>query len=174
MAPVANAAANRMQSSRPFARDSGLAKKAKTPIKGTPPPPAKTSQCVHPKYSTTLAPIVDSALAMKRRINKREQSTSKTQEHRSRPLHPGVQVPSMRERRHGCQGTVPMPSKGLSPNRKDFPPNAGSPIQLSPWPAIIMASSARRSVFLIRSESDLSWPQAARMSRPRGVRIGEA
>ena len=39
---------------------------------------------------------------------------------------------------------------------------------------IIMASSASRSVLRMRSDSDLSWPQAARMSRPRGVRIGEA
>src|SRR5690606_17695270 len=48
------------------------------------------------------------------------------------------------------------------------------PAQASPCPAIIIASSARRSDFLRRSDSDLSCPQAARMSRPRGVRIGDA
>ena len=46
--------------------------------------------------------------------------------------------------------------------------------QASPCPAIIMASSAKRSTLRIRSDSDFNWPQAARMSRPRGVRIGEA
>ncbi len=44
----------------------------------------------------------------------------------------------------------------------------------SPCPAIIMASNTRRSVFLSRSDSDLSCPHAARMSRPLGVRMGEA
>ena len=44
----------------------------------------------------------------------------------------------------------------------------------SPCPAIIIASSASLSVFFSRSDSDFNWPQAARMSRPRGVRIGEA
>jgi len=43
----------------------------------------------------------------------------------------------------------------------------------SAYPAII-ASSAIRSRILSRSLSLFSWPQAARMSRPRGVRIGEA
>jgi hypothetical protein len=38
----------------------------------------------------------------------------------------------------------------------------------------IMASRAMRSRIFMRSDSLLSWPQAARMSRPRGVRIGEA
>jgi len=38
----------------------------------------------------------------------------------------------------------------------------------------IMAASARRSLMRMRSDCDFSWPQAARMSRPRGVRMGEA
>ncbi len=38
---------------------------------------------------------------------------------------------------------------------------------------IAMARSAWRSRADIFSVSDLSWPQAARMSRPRGVRTGE-
>ena len=49
-----------------------------------------------------------------------------------------------------------------------------SPQSSSPCPTIIMASKAMRSTLRMRSDSDLSWPQAARMSRPRGVRIGEA
>ena len=36
------------------------------------------------------------------------------------------------------------------------------------------AASFRRSLALIFSLSDLSCPQAARISRPRGVRMGEA
>lgn len=44
----------------------------------------------------------------------------------------------------------------------------------SPWPEIIMASSATRSVLRKRSDSDFNCPQAAKISRPRGVRIGEA
>gem|GEM_PF-6136331 len=36
------------------------------------------------------------------------------------------------------------------------------------------AASASRSFLRMRSEADFSWPQAAKMSRPRGVRIGEA
>jgi len=38
----------------------------------------------------------------------------------------------------------------------------------------IIAASARRSRARSRSLSDFNWPQAARMSRPRGDRIGEA
>ena len=40
--------------------------------------------------------------------------------------------------------------------------------------AVHPASSASRSVFFSRSVSLFNWPQAARISRPRGVRIGEA
>ena len=36
------------------------------------------------------------------------------------------------------------------------------------------AASLRRALALSFSLSDFSWPQAARMSRPRGVRMGEA
>lgn len=41
-------------------------------------------------------------------------------------------------------------------------------------PALAAAIAAIRSFFRSRSLADFSWPQAARMSRPRGVRTGEA
>ncbi len=54
------------------------------------------------------------------------------------------------------------------------PPFGGMACGTGPYSPAIIASSAIRSRMRRRSLSLFSWPQAARMSRPRGVRIGEA
>jgi hypothetical protein len=79
----------------------------------------------------------------------------------------------------GLIAWTPYPISGFRPSilRRGPPLRSGTAVVLPPqggegiYAVCVIARSALARSF---SLSDFSWPQAARMSRPRGVRIGLA